>query len=109
MEENEEGNRHFRDLTLGIIFGTSFVLQDSGFFSRPSSAQGKPLKIGVLEPLSGVYAEAGQRAVKGMQMAFEQHGSEVAGRPIKLIVEDTELNPQVALYGKPGNWWKVTR
>jgi len=87
----------FGILTLGIIFGASVVLQDSGFFSRASWAQAKPLKIGVLEPISGVYAEAGQRQVKGMQMAFEQYGSEVAGRPIKLIVEDDELNPQVAL------------
>jgi branched-chain amino acid transport system substrate-binding protein len=87
----------FSILTLGVIFGASFVLQDPGFFSRNSWAQGKPLKIGVLEPLSGVYAEAGQRQVKGKQMGFEQFGSEVARRPIKLIVEDTELNPQVAL------------
>jgi branched-chain amino acid transport system substrate-binding protein len=68
-----------------------------GPFSTTSLADTKPLKIGVLEPLSGPYTSLGQHALSGMKVCFEQRGWTVAGRKIELIVEDTELNPQVAM------------
>ncbi len=90
----DSGRRAF--LSRGMILGTSLLLPK--FFSRTASAaETSPIKIGVLEPLSGVYQNLGQHALKGMQTCFEQRGWTVAGRKIELIAEDDELNPQVTM------------
>ena len=55
-----------------------------------------PLKIGVLLPYSDIYAVLGESITQAMEMYFESLGNELAGRPIELIREDTEINPDVA-------------
>jgi branched-chain amino acid transport system substrate-binding protein len=57
----------------------------------------KPIKVGVLLPLSGPFAPITDSARPGLELAFEEVGYTVAGRPIQLIVEDTETKPDVAL------------
>ena len=55
------------------------------------------IKIGVILPYSGVYASLGGDITDGMELAFELYGSEVAGRKIVLITEDSEVKPNVGL------------
>jgi len=55
------------------------------------------IKVGLLYPLSGVYAAPGKQGVEGATLAFEQAGSKIGGHKITLITEDTELQPNVAL------------
>lgn len=82
---------------LQVAGGTAVALSLPGILSacRPSSASGA-LKIGVLLPYSGIYAVLGDSITQGMQLYFQALGNEVAGRPIELITEDTEINPDVA-------------
>jgi branched-chain amino acid transport system substrate-binding protein len=56
-----------------------------------------PLKIGVLNSFSKVYAALGNGNLNGMQLHFDQIGNTIAGRRIELVREDDELNPQVGL------------
>ncbi|MCP4022264.1 MAG: ABC transporter substrate-binding protein [Desulfobacteraceae bacterium] len=56
----------------------------------------KPLKIGVLVPLTGIVAQGGLEMKLGIEMAAEEKGT-VLGRPIKLLVEDTQVKPPVAV------------
>jgi branched-chain amino acid transport system substrate-binding protein len=69
----------------GLLLGVS-----QGF------AQG-PVKIGMLAPLSGPFAQIGKDMVAGTELYLDQIGWKVGGRQIELLVEDSEGNPQTGL------------
>jgi branched-chain amino acid transport system substrate-binding protein len=56
-----------------------------------------PLKVGILLPTTGVFAPVAKEQLNGFQLAVEEAGGEVAGRPLQLIIEDTEGKPDVGL------------
>ena len=66
--------------------------------AAPAFAQ-EPIKIGVDTPLSGTYAPIGQQVRWGLELATKEvnEAGGVLGRPLKLIVEDSEANPSVAV------------
>src|SRR5579862_8804498 len=56
------------------------------------SARGEtPIKIGMVDPLTGVYAAIAQNEVVGAKYAVEQINAKggILGRPIELLVEDS--------------------
>jgi branched-chain amino acid transport system substrate-binding protein len=58
-----------------------------------------PIKIGVLEPLSGALAGPGKFIVDAAELAalqINQSGG-IDGQPVKLIVDDVQTDPQTAL------------
>ncbi len=57
----------------------------------------EPIKIGVILPYSGVYASLGSEITQGMELGFATFGAEVAGRPIELVTEDSEVKPNTGL------------
>ncbi|HKW93187.1 MAG TPA: ABC transporter substrate-binding protein [Methylomirabilota bacterium] len=64
---------------------------------RAAFGQAKPYKIGTLQPLSGTAAAGGKTALVGTQMAVDRinKAGGINGRPIELIVADTESKPDV--------------
>lgn len=62
-----------------------------------SLAKKKPIKIGFIAPLTGHAAQTGRDMLSGIQVFLIEQGWKVAGRKIKLISEDTEAKPAVAL------------
>ncbi|HEX7593348.1 MAG TPA: ABC transporter substrate-binding protein [Anaerolineae bacterium] len=56
-----------------------------------------PVKIGVLLSYSKVYAALGNSITQGMQLYFDSVNNIAGGRPITLIKEDEENDPQVSL------------
>lgn len=54
------------------------------------------VKIGVLVPLSGPAAQGGLEMKMGIEMAAEEKKT-ILGKPIELIVEDTQAKPPVAV------------
>ncbi|UCB45725.1 MAG: ABC transporter substrate-binding protein [Spirochaetota bacterium] len=80
-----------RYVTLFII-----MLVVLSFCALPAFAQ-KPIRIGVLATLTGAFAELGQDSVDGVKLAFEEVDYKVAGRPIKLYIEDTAATPTLAV------------
>jgi branched-chain amino acid transport system substrate-binding protein len=60
-------------------------------------AQGGPIKIGFLAPLTGPFAQIGKDMVNGTELFLDETGRQLAGRKIELIVEDTEGQPATAL------------
>lgn len=63
----------------------------------PNQAAAKdPVKIGVLVPLTGIVAQGGLEMKYGIEMAAEEKGT-VLGRPIELLVEDTQVKPPIAV------------
>jgi branched-chain amino acid transport system substrate-binding protein len=76
--------------------GTALAPRNLGLFT-PALAQSNPVRIGVMAPLSGVYASLGANKVNGIRMLLGEKNNQVEGRPIQLIVEDTEAKPQEGL------------
>ena len=62
----------------------------------PTWAQQKqPIKVGVVQPLSGPIAAAGSYIVNGAKIAAERINAKggVLGRPIELVIEDNKSDP----------------
>src|SRR5580704_12032148 len=62
-------------------------------------AQGAPLRLGVLTPLTGAGSFDGPRMLKAMQAVANDINAAggVLGRKIELVVEDDETNPEAAV------------
>ncbi|WP_422001789.1 ABC transporter substrate-binding protein [Reyranella sp.] len=54
-----------------------------------------PLKIGVMEGFSGVYGDLTAGEVEAMQLAVEDVGGKVLGRPIEILSADHQTKPDV--------------
>jgi len=64
----------------------------------PSAAWAqKTIKIGFMAPLTGGGAQVGKDMVDGLKMYFEEHGYQLAGRKVELIIEDSQGRPEVAV------------
>jgi branched-chain amino acid transport system substrate-binding protein len=64
--------------------------------SSQSVAQGGPIRIGVLAGLSGVYADIALGQPEAAQLAVEDAGGKVLGRPIEIVSADHQNKPDVA-------------
>ena len=62
----------------------------------PVQAQ-EAIRIGMLVPLSGAFAQIGKDMVAGTELYLDEIGRQAAGRKIELIIEDTEGNPTTGL------------
>jgi branched-chain amino acid transport system substrate-binding protein len=79
------------------VSGLLAVLVLTGLVPVPVPAQSGPIKIGMLAPLTGPFAQIGKDMVNGTELYLDEIGRQVAGRKIELIVEDDEGNPATAL------------
>ena len=64
--------------------------------AAPAVAQA-PVKIGVLAPITGVFASFAKDIVDGAQLFNAESGGQLAGRKLELIVEDYQVRPDVAV------------
>jgi branched-chain amino acid transport system substrate-binding protein len=70
-----------------------FIPIPYSFAQTPQS----PIKIGILYPFTGPETYNGKRQLRGWELALEQVDYKVAGRPVKLIVEDDKSDPSVGV------------
>jgi branched-chain amino acid transport system substrate-binding protein len=54
----------------------------------PAQAQGTPLRIGLIEPMTGPFASTGKQQEAAARLYIAQHGDTIAGRKVELIVKD---------------------
>jgi len=71
---------------LALASGTASLAQDL-----------PPIKIGLMLGYKGVYGQLAENIDRGFQIALEEHGNKVAGRPIEIIRADDELTPTVGV------------
>ena len=57
-------------------------------------APGEPLKIGVLQALSGKVANLGREQVRGFELALEDRDGQILGRKVAIQTEDTGCSPE---------------
>src|SRR2546430_13561518 len=55
---------------------------------RPTWAQRGPIKVALLVPTTGALSANGRDMINGLELYFEEQKYRLAGREIKLIVED---------------------
>jgi len=60
-------------------------------------AQQGPIRIGFVTDLTGPAAQAAKDMVNGLTLYLDEIGSQMAGRKVELIVEDSQGRPDVAL------------
>jgi branched-chain amino acid transport system substrate-binding protein len=86
-----------RILRFGIVCLVGSFLISSLIIPRAFAKEQEPIKIGVLLPISGVYAQLGKDFLNGIEMYAEKMGYTSGGRKIELLVEDSEALPNTAL------------
>src|SRR5262249_43142554 len=64
--------------------------------SISAAAAQEPLKIGLIQSMTGAFNTVGKAAVNGARLYIQQHGDTVAGRKIQLIVKDDATSPEAA-------------
>jgi branched-chain amino acid transport system substrate-binding protein len=62
-----------------------------------ATGDGEELVIGRISALEGAFAEAAEDGELTTQMAIDEFGGEVAGRPIRTIVESSDTTPETAV------------
>ena len=60
------------------------------------AAPGNPIKIGVMLPFSGTYAQLGEAGLDGLKLALEEQADKLHGSPVEFIELDTEAKPSNA-------------
>ena len=65
--------------------------------TAPAVAQDDTIRIGGLATLEGPFSEPGKDSFRGMELAIDEFGGEVAGKPIEFITASSDGNPDVAL------------
>ena len=79
-----------------FVVAFALVLTATGLAGGQISTRG-PIKVGFIVPLSGASAQNGRDILNGFLMYLDEIGYRAGGRPIQLIVEDTEAIPAVGL------------
>ena len=84
--------------TLGSVGGAlGAAVGGTGPWVLRAHAQGAPVKIGLVLPYTGVYAELGNSITQAMELVFARENGTVAGRKIEMIKEDDEMKPPVGV------------
>ncbi|MBV0881526.1 ABC transporter substrate-binding protein [Noviherbaspirillum sp. L7-7A] len=87
-------------MTKGILaakHATSAVIAALFSIANAHAADPDTFYIGGVVSLSGTYGMFGDDMRKGVEIAIEQRGSKVLGKPIKVSWEDDETKPQPAV------------
>lgn len=64
--------------------------------STPALAADDPVKIGIMLPFSGIYAQLGEAGRDGLKLALKEKASELGGSEVEYIELDTEAKPSRA-------------
>ena len=90
--------RPTRDGIHGLLRALAVLLAALGVGAPgPAHAQGEPIKIGLLPPVTGPLATPGRDMVDGFKLFWEQAGYKAGGRKIEIVIADTTCNPDQAL------------
>jgi branched-chain amino acid transport system substrate-binding protein len=80
-----------RILTAGAALGAASVVP-TGW----AIAQAKPLKVGLMLPYSGTFAQLGENITFAIELFLAEKGGKLAGRDVEIIKLDDESKPDIA-------------
>src|SRR5205807_1051320 len=99
MDEPSEG---LAPLLVRELGGSIGRLKEAGLsillvgWGSPAASQQGPIKVGLIVPLTGVFAANGRDMANGLALALARAGGKAAGREIQVLAED-EGTPAQAL------------
>lgn len=83
-------------MTLRTVVRSALTLGLFGLTALAAQAQ-ETIKVGVIAPFSGPFADYGKQMEGGIKAYMKQHGDTVAGKKIELILKDTTgPSPEIA-------------
>lgn len=91
------GGRHARRGSACLALVLALFLAAAALPAPAEGAEQGEIRIGFLAPLTGGLAQSGIDSLNGNNLFWEQHGYEVAGRPVRVIVADTACDPDNAI------------
>lgn len=68
----------------------------AGLSTSALAAAGDPVKIGLMLPFSGIYAQLGEAGRDGLKLALKEHVEKLHGSELEYIELDTEAKPSRA-------------
>ncbi|GLW66657.1 ABC transporter substrate-binding protein [Actinomadura rubrobrunea] len=83
----------------GLAVGALALAGCAGSSLGPSGAggSGDEVTLGLLVPLSGVYAPLGEDMRDGFRLYLDQHGGRLGGRTVKVVTADEGETPQTGV------------
>jgi branched-chain amino acid transport system substrate-binding protein len=81
-----------RTSRVGILILAALLLAGNAAWGQRG-----PIKIGLFVPLTGPLAANGKEMADGFSLFLDEQGQRLAGREVRLTVEDTEAKPATAL------------
>jgi branched-chain amino acid transport system substrate-binding protein len=87
--------KKYKSIILSVTIVSIVILLTT--WTPPSAASQKPIKIGFMGELSGVYAREGYFMDRALRLAIQEAGNKIAGRNVMVISEDQEMKPDVAI------------
>ncbi|MEX0604091.1 MAG: ABC transporter substrate-binding protein [Marinobacter sp.] len=77
----------------GAVLATTLT---AGLSTSVLAAAGDPVKIGIMLPFSGIYAQLGEAGRDGLKLALKQQAEQLHGSEVEYIELDTEAKPSRA-------------
>ena len=76
----------------GVLLGAA-----AAGLARPAIAQGAPIKVGLMLPFSGTYAQLGENIAIAFELLLAEKGGKLGGRAVQVIRLDDESDPSKAV------------
>ncbi|GAA3798240.1 ABC transporter substrate-binding protein [Streptomyces phyllanthi] len=80
-----------------VLSGCGSSLGESGQSGSGGTQSGGAVKLGLLVPLSGVYAPVGEDIKAGFELYLDQHDGKLGGRDVDLVTTDEGEGPQTGV------------
>jgi branched-chain amino acid transport system substrate-binding protein len=80
---------------LGGLIAAAVGLTTAALMAVAQAQAPAPLKIGVMEGFSGVYGDLTAGEVESMQLAIDDVGGKVLGRPVEILSADHQTKPDI--------------
>ena len=79
--------------TLGTVATMATLMSTTALTAQ----EAETITIGGLATLEGPFAGPGEDGLRGVELAIEEFGGEIAGHPIEMVTASSDGNPDVAL------------
>ncbi len=96
MQKNEKSRFDRREFLLGSTAIAGATAAGTLLPSGLAFAQQGKIKVGLMLPYTGTFAQLGVAITNGFKLAVEERGGKLAGREIEYVTVDDESNPAKA-------------
>src|SRR5690606_5591687 len=86
-----ETHRRQRSILQAVLVGATLTI--AGLPVSSASAADDSFKVGLVLPMTGPFASTGRQVENGVRTYLQQHGDEVAGRKIEVLLRDDAGDP----------------